>query len=359
MIPRPPIPRQRRARRLSRRAASLALAAAIATSALADGTITLRPVARLHADAPVRITDIADLRGSLPDTLAHVVLQPSSLRDGRVSVHEVRDAIDAAGTVNWGRISLSGADCRIVRLDAPSGHAHDRPPEPDPSPRTGQTSEPIVRDLIAPRVAQSLGIDQGHLRLTFDQSDAADAILTMPTRGRTVEIRPIGRSDTAPIAITLYERGTIVARASVRARVEVLREVAVSRVEIDRGAPIDQTLVERRHEWLPLSERHADPDALADAVARSRIPPGRILTEQSVQGAIAVKRGDPVVIHCISGDFVMKLRARATTDARIGQTIPFAPLDGRKGRTILARVERPGIAIAADDHSQTDQEPTP
>lgn len=349
------IPTKTKGSLLSRIARCAALALLWTASACADGSITLKTSVRITADTPIRLGDIAVLRGPESEPLGALDLTQHAARDGRISLHEIRDAINASHTVNWGRLSLSGSECRITVVAPGAAHAAPGLRFDAPSEAT-DPGVPTVRAAIQPRIAASLELSPDRVRLAFESSEAALELLNTPITARTVEVRPIGRSDTMPIAITVYEGASIVARGTVRAAVEVHRDVAFARVEIPRAAPIINDLIECRREWLPLSQRPFDPAQLGDAVASVRLAPGRMLTEQSVEAPLALKKGDPATIHCLSGGFVMKLRARALSDARPGDTIDFAPLDGRKGRIIRARVDRAGIAIAnADDEF----DPTP
>lgn len=317
-------------------------------NAKADDVVTLRPSARVLADRPILLRDVAEIRGEGSESLGAIDLSSACTGHDRLTLDAVREAIDAGTTVNWGRLSLSGSHCRITRI-APA--AAPAAPTPEPLHPTAATDPgvPTVRSSILPRIAASLGLPAERVRLTFEADDRAIELLNTPITSRTLEVRPIGRSDSMPIAVTVYEGTSIIARGTVRATVEVLRDAAFARVAISRSTPITDDLIERRSQWLPLSDRPFDPSQLTEAVAAARIAPGRMLTEQSVEAPLALKKGDPAMIHCLSGGFVMKLRARALADARPGDTIDFAPLDGRKGRTIRARVDRAGIAIANTD----------
>lgn len=323
-----------------------------------DDAITLRPSARVLADRPILLRDVAELKGDGSETLGAIDLTTligERGREGRITLDEIRDAIEAEGAVNWGRLSLSGSACRVTRI-APAATPPTSAPQPEAPSQATDSGVPTVRGSIQPRIAAALGLPPDRVRLSFESGDAALALLNTPITGRTLEVRPIGRSDSMPIAITVYEGASIAARGTVRATVEVLRDAAFARDAISRATLITDDLIERRSEWLPLSARPFDPAQLTDAVARARIAPGRMLTEQSVEAPLAMKKGDPAMIHMLSGGFVMKLRARALADARPGDTIDFAPLDGRKGRTIRARVDRAGIAIASADE---EFDPTP
>ena len=322
--------------------------------ALADGSITLLPIARLSQSSTVRLRDIAELRGAECERLGEIEVDARSTRDGRVTVHEVRDLIDAHGVGNWGRIALSGADCRLVRIESPETPTPTEPASDAPASET--PSDSPLKGLIVETVAASMGIDPSRLRLTFDDRDQTRELLHTDPRGRRVEIRPIGRSDTLPISITMYDGPSIAARGVLRARVEVQREIAVARVDIARGALVTEDLIERRTVWLAPGDRSLDPSSLGErSIAQSRIAQGRTLTEQSVQAAFAIEKGDIAVIHCLSGGFVMKMRARALADGRPGDSIEFAPLDGRKGRVVLARVDGPGTAIARADEPGSEE----
>jgi flagella basal body P-ring formation protein FlgA len=336
----------------TRRLARLCLLASLgAGCALADGTITLRPVVRVAGDTPLVLSTIATLEGPEAVALAGLAIER---RGESVTIEDIREAIGADPSVHWGRLTLAGSRCRVVRIE-PVGPAQalDAPiaaPEPDAA-----ASEPDVRSLVLPRIAASLGTPIDRLHVELDRAGPDSAILSEPIAGRTIDIRPIGMSDRLPISITVYEQNRLVARGVVRAQVTTLREVAAARVPIQRGEALTQDNIERQSVWLGLTARALTLEECLGRVARGRIGAGEHVSGQDAAPPIAIRKGDQAMIHCISGSVILKLRARAMADGAPGDTIEFTGLDGKKGRVILARVESPGIAIATTDDGVTSQ----
>src|SRR5579862_15152 len=92
------------------RAWTIAVALLCAVAARAQSTIELRASAPIAAGTTVTLGQIARLEGAEAVALAGVVVTP--VPGGSVGVEDVRKAVDAAGRVNWGRITLRGATCR-------------------------------------------------------------------------------------------------------------------------------------------------------------------------------------------------------------------------------------------------------
>lgn len=321
------------------------LASLGAGCALADGTITLRPVVRVAADAPIVLSTVATLEGPEAIALGGLAIER---RGESVTIEDIREAIGADPSVHWGKLTLAGSRCRVVRIAPaePAPVAAARPSAPEP---TAAASEPDVRSLIVPRIAAGLGVPVDHLRLELDRAGPEGAILDEVIAGRTIDIRPIGVSDRLPISVTIYERDRLIARGVVRAQASVLREVAVARAPIQRGEALTTDNIESQSAWLGLTARVLSPVECIGRVARGRIGAGEHVSAQDAAPPVAIHKGDQAIIHCISGSVILKLRARAITDGAPGETIEFTGLDGKKGRVIRARVESPGIAIATTD----------
>lgn len=328
-----------------RRAIALAFAIALLVVwARADGTITLRPHARLLPGQPILLSDIASLTGDA-ESLADAEIAPAAGRARRLTLDDVRGALNARPGINWGRLALSGSVCRVETLDAPA------PASPAPTSDAAHPAPtgPTVRAAVIAQVLASLNLPADKVRFTFDDRPATLELLDASALGRTVAVRPIGSADRLPISVTVYEGQWIAARGIVRAEVEVLREVAVLRTDVPRGTPLTDDLLSRESHWLPLTETPLTPASCVGAIARTRLEAGATVSPQDVQAPIAIRKGDHAVIHCLSGGVVLKLRARALQDGRVGELIEFAGLDGKKGRVIHARVDAPGVAVAAAD----------
>ena len=144
-------------------AATLAMGAA-ADAVRAQGSIVMRPSARVAESAAVTLADVATLDG--PDAAAlaaTVVLAAHERRESSIDVDRVRAAIDAAAGprgVNWGRLTLSGGSCAI--LAAPAA------PRPVPPARPEPVSGATVRAIVEERLHLLLGVDRVHICFIHD-----------------------------------------------------------------------------------------------------------------------------------------------------------------------------------------------
>lgn len=346
-------PRQTSRARAAAIGAVLAIVGLFTPIAAADGTITLRPIARVGPGQPLLLSTVATLVGDDAASLGALELP---LTGDEVSIDDLREALATKPAINWGRLTLAGSKCRIVIVRPVSEPAE--PTAPTVTHVAAPASGPTLRSILPARIAESLGIAPDRLRLEFDDHGPDAALLDESITGRTLDIRPMGASDRLPISVTMYEQDRIVAQGTLRARTTTLRDVLVTRGPIGRGESISEINAERREVWLPLSARVLAPDDAIGRVARARIAADRTISPQDAQAPIAIHKGDQAFIHCVSGSIILKLRARALEDGGVGDSIPFAGMDGRKDRVIMARVDAPGVAIATDGpEPQSDPSP--
>jgi flagella basal body P-ring formation protein FlgA len=330
---------------LIRLLAFIALVFAFASPAAAQSTVALRPWARIAPGEPVRIADVADLQGPEAEALASIVLvTPEELaRSPRVELAQVRAAAEKQARVNLGRISFSGGVCNVRTVTPPSASAASGPsaaPQTQPAP-AGDT----VRRHVAARIAQTLGVGESDLRLTFE--DGAD-LLALPTSGRTVAVQPAAISERMPVNVRVYRGDRIEAEGTIRVGVLVRRDVLIAREAVSRGGVVDMAHVDVQEQWLPPAITPARRDQVIGAVARTRIEPGRVLLARDVEAPIVVSRGDLVAVDCLSGTVIVSTTARAKESGREGDVIQFQSLTSKK--TFAARVSGPGRAVLlADD----------
>ncbi|MEA5557603.1 flagellar basal body P-ring formation chaperone FlgA [Nodularia spumigena] len=341
---------QRSRRALHRLLVSLLGIALFATQAIASDSIMLRPVARVSPDEAITLSMVAVLTGPEAQALGTVELAPAGRHPSRLTIEDVRQAIGTDRTIHWGRLSLAGNDCRIITL-----HPSEGPEEVSESQALvatrPQPTGPTVRDAVIARIHTHLGLPAERVRIEFEDREAAIDLLDHASIGRTIEVRPIGTSDRLPLSITIYENHWIVARGIVRADLQILKEVALTREVLSRGTTLTSEHIRAESRWVRPSARLATPEQAIGAVLRARVNEETPLTTQDVQPPIVIKRGDHAIVHCLSGGIVMKLRARAMEDGRIGDEIEFTGLEGRKGRAFVARVDGPGVAIIAADET--------
>lgn len=332
-----------------------ALAAATLAASAAGDTIVLRSTARLE-ELPVRLADVAALTGPAATALADIPIAAESVGADAwtlIDAGAVRRALESlpAGRVDWIRLTIHGSGTH-VRLFMPTAPAVSAA-VPAAAPTAPALRPGTVRALVAPRLASVLGVDEGDLRLEFDARD--DALLESSADGRTVEIRPTAMSDRMPVAITVYERDRVVASGLARVGVVVRREVAVASHELRRGEVLTSGTYAVELRWISPSVRPAEAASLDGTIVRTRLRAGQMVTRADVEAPLAIKRGDVVLVHAVSGSMAIKRLSRALADGRVGDVISFEPADGppsRRGKPerepYRARVSAPGLAVIAD-----------
>lgn len=330
------------------------LAACLASlrTAFAQDSITLRPAAALRS-GPVHLADIADLGGA-GTALGQVTITTLAASAKTVSLAEVRDVLDKQPSINWGRLTLAGAACKVrVAPDPAASTSPTSSPAPAPaaSPAPAATG-PTVRSAVARKIAETLAVNEDDLRLTFDNSRSD--ILDMPTDDRVVAIQPLGASDKMSLSVTVYRADAIIATATIRVATLVKREVRIARVPLYRGQVLTDDLVSTDTQFLPATAAPAPIDKVIGTAVRSRIEPGAVVLAKDIESPVVVKKGDKVTVDCISGTFVVRTTARALESGREGQEIRFvvdAPQTSRRAAkdapdaSFTAKVQGPGRAI--------------
>lgn len=332
------------------RASILAIAigvALVASPAPAQNVVTLRSSARVEPGDPVRLAQLATIRGPDAEALQRVrVLEsPRAHLSGgpghaEIPVTRVRSAIASDGSVPLGRVLIRGRACvvgprvekRVPQPEAEAGVGSDRP----------APAGPTVRAHVEALIRTLLGARDEELKLTWDEHDAS--LLSMSTIGRAVHVRRVGSSARMPIAVRLYEGERVVASGTVRVGVRVRRDVLVARSTIRRGESIGPTVVSRQEQWLESDVTPAPVDTTVGLVAAGTIEAGEVITRRATERPILVERGDIVEVHCISGSILIQDRARALDDGREGEAILFESVDGKR-RRFAARVDTPGRAV--------------
>jgi flagella basal body P-ring formation protein FlgA len=330
--------------------ASMLGIACLGLQALGSGSILLRPVVRLAPDQAITLSMVAVLSGEEAQALGAIELAPAGRHPSRLTIEDVRREIAKDRTIHWGRLSLAGNECRLIPIE-PVMIDETESEASVPVVERRVPTGPTVRDAAVARIHAHLGLPAERVRIEFEDREGAVELLDHSSIGRTIDVRPIGSSDRLPLSITIYENQWIVARGIVRADLLVLREVVLPREALARGTTLTEDHLKVESRWVRPSTRLATPEQAIGAVLRARVNEETPLSFQDVQPPIVIKRGDHAIVHCLSGGIVMKLRARAMEDGRVGDEIEFTGLDGRKGRAFVARVDGPGVAIIAADET--------
>ncbi|TVQ31735.1 MAG: flagella basal body P-ring formation protein FlgA [Phycisphaeraceae bacterium] len=323
------------------------------------GVVELRASARAAPGAPVTLADIATLEGPEAQALAGVVVLETPGADAaarpwiEIDLATVRAALERAG-VNWGRVALRGNSCSL-RIG--SG---EREPEPEREPQAYQRREPERVDLSGPptiraRIARTLarfyGVSPDDLQLLFDERD--DDLLAQLERGRRIELQPEASpsSGRVPVTVRIYQGMRIVEERTVRIDARVRQDVLMLTSDIRRGDEFTAEHVRTESRWLSPGPMYAtDIDAVVGSRARTRMQAGTSLRLDHVESPVVVRRNELVTVRCLSGSVVLTGKARALSDARVGDLIEMRLLGARE--SFLARVDGPGRAVSDTNHQQ-------
>ncbi len=323
--------------------AAMLACALLPLSAAAQTSVQLRQSARVQPGAAVTLGDAAFLSGPEAEKIAQIVLIAAEHRSSTptLGIDQVRRILRAhPEPINWGLLTISGSTCTIMDPLAAA------PPTPkDVLPAAPQT--PTVRAAVESRLSGLFDAPPADLRLEFDAAD--HELLDMSAVGRTIDIRAVGASDRIPLAITVYEGDPgnyrIAASATIRVGVMVRRDVAIASASFRRGEIIGPGQATVDSQWMAPTVRAIPLDRAVGSAVRSRLAPGMIITDGDVEAPIAVRRGELVSVHCVSGSVVLRTTGRAAEDARDGEIVKLtAPNDSK--RWFLARMSGRGRAVA-------------
>lgn len=310
--------------------------------------VTMRSTARVAQGQPVTLGDVALIQGSDDDLRGVVVIEDADARaDQDQWIQVTADEVTKALAKPRAKLLVRGLTCRVRVLS-------DAPPPVLIRTETGKLIEsfsgPIVRDAIRIRIAAELDVHEDDLRLDFAERDAR--MIRMETRDLTVEVTPLGISNSMPMAVTLYDGEKIVLNETMRVGVAVRKEVLVARHPIERRGEISPRDFGTETRWVPPTLSLARQDDMAGATARASLGINDIIESRHVEPPIVVSRGDTVTVRCVSGTIVAKISARALADARDGDRINFEPVNG--GRRFRATVNGSGRAVLlATSHKES------
>lgn len=301
---------------------------------------------------------VAVLDGPQKDELSKVVLADSisQVPASRFTLDAVMEMVHAAsaarrGTLNAGRVAFHGSACSltlVTEVEPISVASADAQLPPTPE----SAIQLSIQSVIVERLPGLLGINPAQTRLTFDEADRR--VLGASADGAKIDIKILAMADRVPVQVTVYRRQAdgeylLGNSMTIRVGVEVERNVIAAIAPMRRGEVLESSNFTVRSEWLPLTKQPLDvADAPGSAVKLAKIAGGATLLVGDVEPAVVVRKGQVVTVHCVSGQFVIKVQARALEAGKVGQVIKFAPLDVRDRkdtRSFLARVETSGRAV--------------
>lgn len=319
------------------------------------GTVRLRSSATVAQwEQGVRLGDIAQLEGDDVAALSGVVVADASDLAARqqpwieVDIETVRARLVSSGA-SMGRVAISGARC-VVRLE---GFAKPRPkPEenaPAPEETQGQVvapeALPTIRGRIADALAELFGVGRSDIRLKFEERD--ESLLAQTEWGRRIVVQPGSNAGASRVLVEVrvYAGDRLVENRRVAVDVEIRRRVVKVLQTVQRRSEITRDVLAESVLWIdpsgPAPIRSAD--AAVGSRARTRLEAGNILRETEIEAATVVRRNELVTVHCLRAGFEVRTRARAQSDAAVGDVIEFM-LDGSR-RAFQARVDGPGRAV--------------
>ncbi|MCC6322809.1 MAG: flagellar basal body P-ring formation protein FlgA [Phycisphaerales bacterium] len=362
------------ARSLARLAA--ACLAGLASAAPGQTTISLRTSARLSPDAQeVRLADIAEIAGQNESEFGRTVIVPeteAAKSTGwlKVEVAEVRDALDRAlGGTNWGRVSLHGGTCTVrftdARLSTRESVGADRAAANRPAARMETIDTDGLRTIkaeVAVRLAAVYGVTPDRIQLAFDPADAE--VLATLVGARQVDVSPggLGTSSRLPVTVTLYDGERVSLSRTMQVSALVYRSVIVASETLDRGRAITADQVNQVEQWTaPPARPPVTIGQVVAATAQKRINAGEIIEAEDIAPPLACKRGDVVIVHCLSGSVVVKVQARAMASARDGEIVQLkfemseAPITARMsgpGRAVVVASAQGGFAAKSARNSR-------
>jgi flagella basal body P-ring formation protein FlgA len=363
----------------TRNTACLVLAIALGVgghiaSAAANTTVTLRSSVSLSesgveggAGGPVTLAQVADISGDDAARLGALVLADSpaglpraSEGVARLDSGTIRRVLEGA-KVNWGRLTLNaGAGDCLVRFASPRVVVPDRAAKPEQKQAfevvdtsvQGSGEGSTIRVAIARRLAEHMSVDADDLRLLFADEDGP--VLDQVVGSRRLEIEPVAgpNSSRTPVRVFMYEGDRVVLSKSLDIQAQVRRTVAVATSNISRGDAVTTESTSTEERWVaPGAKVAAEAVMGGGMLAAQRINAGQIVTEDAVEAPLAVKRGDVVWVHCLSGSVTVKAKTRAMQAARDGEEV-LLRFEGTKD-TIRARMSGPGRAVMLVDDSAT------
>jgi len=314
----------------------------MASTAAAGDEIVLRGSVRLDADhLAVRLADIADLRGEAAMALGdQIVFQNSALptRSVTVNLDAVRQRLDLVGA-NLGLLALSGRECVIRWRDGGAAviatdGARETTTAPVDSAAFAITfiGEPTIRGVVSDYLARVLlQCKPEDLQLTFRSGDEAD--LRQSAAGFEYEIKPIASklSPTIPLCVNIYEGPTVVRTLRLSVEVAIRQQVIVVQRYVARGNVVEPGDVTEEVRLTPphLTSPPRRLDEVLGQEAHGRLVPGQILEAGDTSSKIVIARHKELTVRARAGMFVIRMRARALEDGRVGDSIRVQRLSDR------------------------------
>ena len=355
----------------SRAAAGVLACLVAAASASGQASVTLKPAATVAAGAPVTLGQIADVSGPDGVMLKDAVITSGPIAGGTamIDLARVRAALRDKPGVAWGKLTLSGGTCTLraeegVPVETPKTEKIDKPAPVVPPPIADARkalpepivpgSENTVRVMIARRAADQFAVSMDEMRLRLSVNGAGDstwldAPINASIRCEIVQIGPPTGSR-MPLRIDQYQRDRLILSKPVMVDLLVHRTIVSPTVVLERDRVITADMVTISDEWLsPTAAFVTEMDQVVGATPRKRLEPGRPIVPSDLQSPVVVARGEMVWVDVLSGNAVIRAKARAMSSGRDGEVVQFQ-IEGSK-KTFTARMNGRGRAVMEIDPS--------
>lgn len=337
-------------------------AAACSPPAQADNVIVKRSVRMPLDRTHLTLGDVATLEGPIVEPLRDLAIwsspDPGSLQS--IPLDAIRAALTEA-KVHWGSVHLSGGDVLVRPRPAADGigprameTASISGALPAPAaemPANEFTAEALIneatiRGAIARRFVQHLRRPAADIQLTFEARTESE-LLDQSPGDRLIEIAPLSALDTdrVELSVRLWRDGRIERSFPVTLRLALRQSVFVLVRDVSKGDAIDASMISESREWRKPSEARsiAARESIPGRLAARPMRAGSPLLERDLEQARVIRRGDRVVVRCLSGGVVITLEAEARAEGGIGDTIELRKFGERTG--FSAVVTGPGEAV--------------
>jgi flagella basal body P-ring formation protein FlgA len=343
--------------------------------------VSLKQQVTIPLGSGVVLADVATITGPNRDSLAAIsvlaprdieTLQQGTLTRLAIDCIRIKRLLDQAG-VSWSSTTLSGGSVELLITAPPSkapASAAQLASEPDPRPSANlesstlalsptrvdaslpeftATSTQTLADLIGSEISLLANLPRERLRIRFDQLQPADQEwIQQAVRSEWVySVRMLGSAITgrSPMRIEAFAGDRLAFQKTLQLEVHAEGDVVTAASAINKGDTLTLDNLVVKTQWLPIGQAQQllPLDQLIGMSAKRRLNPGQALVIRDVESPIAIRRGDDVVVHVLSGGLVIKSKARALSAGREGDMVSLQ-VDGSK-KTFSARIAGRGRAV--------------
>jgi|YNPBryBLVA2012_1023415.scaffolds.fasta_scaffold05851_4 flagella basal body P-ring formation protein FlgA len=309
-------------------AAALILFVAQSIPALAaQVNVTLAPQAQVAPCTPVRLNDVANLRGK-PDVAQRIgnVVVMSSLQPGQrktllrsdIERHLLELGLAAKARVIGDKSEVVGK-CRVIAVSELESAAVEYLLRQ--LPHDNRTYEAVVERPPKPIVVAPYNL--------------------INLSARLLNSRPQPGLNT--IALDVVADGRVVATTSTALMVKAVGQTLVATRTIRQGEPLDisnTTWAERDLTRVPDAIRPADNNTATEWIAARSLREGSVITLRDVKQPPLVHKDDTVTLSVMCGCVALRVTAQAREDGRLGEIVRVR--SSVSTEDVRARVTGPG-----------------